>query len=355
MPAMKQYFAFQLHITDECDQRCRHCYIFAGDSRRRIDSMSWEQLRATVANCEDFCAAFGRLPCFYITGGDPILHPDFWRLLELLHSRRIPFTVMGNPFHLTDEACRRMRRLGCGRYQLSLDGLEETHDWFRRPGSYRATLEKIPMLGRAGIRPVVMTTVSGRNIREVPGIIDAAVKAGAKVYSFARYCPASGEKDTGMTALEYRGLLAAADERFRAWEAAGCGTWFDRKDHLWTLYRYETGEFTIPEGAKPGMIYGGCNCGNCHLSILPNGDVYACRRVRDSRVGSAFEDRLAGLWVREMEAYREYDRFRKCAKCELEPWCRGCPAVAVGAGGDFYGPDPHCWKERNDLTGEALG
>ena len=22
------------------------------------------------------------------------------------------------------------------------------------------------------------------------------------------------------------------------------------------------------------MIYGGCNCGSCHLTILPNGDFY---------------------------------------------------------------------------------
>ncbi len=28
------------------------------------------------------------------------------------------------------------------------------------------------------------------------------------------------------------------------------------------------------------MIYGGCNCGNCHITILPNGDIYACRRVQ---------------------------------------------------------------------------
>ena len=25
---MSQYFSFQWHITDECDQRCKHCYIF---------------------------------------------------------------------------------------------------------------------------------------------------------------------------------------------------------------------------------------------------------------------------------------------------------------------------------------
>lgn len=36
------------------------------------------------------------------------------------------------------------------------------------------------------------------------------------------------------------------------------------------------------------MIYGGCNCGNCHMTILPTGDIYACRRVQNSKVGNVF-------------------------------------------------------------------
>ena len=164
----------------------------------------------------------------------------------------------------------------------------------------------------------------------------------------------SDERDTGMTPQEYRHLLEVCDAKIKAYEAAGCGTYFNRKDHLWTLYWYETGEFQIPADTVPGMIYGGCNCGNCHMTILPTGDVYACRRVQNSRVGNVFEDRLADLWVCEMEQYREYDRFKKCAKCELMPWCRGCPAVASGAHGDYYDVDPQCWKTKNVLTGESL-
>ena len=56
----------------------------------------------------------------------------------------------------------------------------------------------------------------------------------------------------------------------------------------------------------------------------------------------------------QMDAYRDYDKFQKCARCELKPWCRGCPAVASGATGDFYAPDPQCWKTKNDITGEVL-
>lgn len=54
---MKQYFSFQWHITDECDQRCKHCYIFSEDSCKKLDAMTWEQMRETFYNCLDFCQA----------------------------------------------------------------------------------------------------------------------------------------------------------------------------------------------------------------------------------------------------------------------------------------------------------
>ena len=155
---MKEYFAFQWHITDECDQRCKHCYIFSENNCKHLDAMTWEQIQETFYNCMDFCEVYGRLPYFYITGGDPILHPDFWRLLALLKEHDIPFAILGNPFHLTDEVCMRLKGYGCRKYQLSLDGMRETHDWFRKPGSFDCTLEKIGCINRAGIRSVVMTT-----------------------------------------------------------------------------------------------------------------------------------------------------------------------------------------------------
>ena len=157
---------------------------------------------------------------------------------------------MGNPFHLNDEVCARLKSYGCQKYQLSLDGMRETHDWFRKPGSFDCTLEKISCIKRAGIRSVIMTTVSGANIKEVPDIIDTVAEHGADVFAFARYCPTSKEKDTGMTPQEYRELLAHCDEKFKSYEAAGCETYFNKKDHLWTLYEYETGSFKIPEGVE---------------------------------------------------------------------------------------------------------
>ena len=309
--------------------------------------MNGKQLEDTFYNCLDFCEVYGRTPYFYITGGDPILHPEFWQLLELLHNHDIRFTILGNPFHLNDQVCQKLKWYGCEKYQLSLDGLRETHDWFRKPGSYDCTLEKIGCLNRAGIKSVIMTTVSKTNREEVPGIIDAVVEAGADIFAFARYVPSGGELDTSMTGLEYRELLATCDAKFKAYKAEGCETFFNKKDHLWTLYEYEIGEFKIPENVDPNMIYGGCNCANCHMTILPTGDIYACRRVAESKVGNVFEDRIADLWETDFEEYRQFEKFQKCSRCKLKAWCRGCPAVARGTNGSFYREDPQCWADEH--------
>lgn len=345
---MKPAFAFQWHITDDCDQRCKHCYIFSENNQKCLDSMNWEAMQKTLANCLDFYETFQRQPYFYITGGDPILHPDFWKLLDLLKEKHLPFSILGNPFHLNDAVCARLKACGCEKYQLSLDGLQKTHDWFRKPGSYRTTLETIACIKNSGMRAVIMSTVSGTNIEEIPALIDEVVQSKADVFAFARYCPTSEEKDTNIAPLRYRQLLADCERKFNEYEAAGCETYFNKKDHLWTLYDYETGRFQIPEAAEEGIIYEGCNCGNCHLTILPTGEVFACRRVQNSKVGNVLQDRLADLWLTKMEDYRDYSAFEKCAKCELLAFCRGCPAVASGKTGRFYAPDPQCWKEIDE-------
>lgn len=338
-----EYFAFQWHITDQCDQRCEHCYIFSEDHNLCLTEMPYEQMTHVLDNCAAMCEALGRLPYFYITGGDPILHKDFWNLLALLKARDIPFGILGNPFHLSDEVCKRLRDYGCKKYQLSIDGMRETHDAIRKPGSFDITIEKIRCIRDAGMHCAIMTTVSGTNMRDIPEIIDLVVENHVDVFAFARYCPTSQEKDTHMSPVAYRELLNVCWERFERYK--DCGTTFNLKDHLWTLFLHDRGLFTIPDDLKEGVLYDGCNCGNCHLTILPSGDVYACRRM-ESKVGNVFEEAVSDIFTGEkMDCYRQYDKFEKCSKCELLRFCRGCPAVAYGYTHNAYAADPQCWKD----------
>ncbi len=340
-----EYFAFQWHITEACDQRCKHCYIYALGSHAKFREMATEDMVKVIENCQTFCEKAGRLPYFYITGGDPILHPQFWTLAGLLKERNLPFAILGNPFRLTDEVCQRLKAHGCRKYQLSLDGLRETHDRIRRPGSYHETLAVIPMLRKAGITVAIMATVSKWNVTEIPALVDVAVEQEVDVFAFARYCPSMEDRDTICSPQEYKVMMEQCWEKFQRYEASRCKTTFNLKDHLWTLFKYEKGLFDPGTYPEDDMIYDGCNCGNCHMTILSDGAVYACRRMK-SKVGSALTDDLWELFTGpEYEKYRRYDKFEKCARCELLRFCRGCPAVAAGYHGNMYAADPQCWKE----------
>lgn len=338
-----EYFAFQWHITEACDQRCKHCYIYALGSHAKFKEMAVPDMLTVIENVQTFCRKANRLPYFYITGGDPILHPQFWVLARLLKMADIPFAILGNPFHLTPEVCERLHEHGCRKYQLSLDGLRETHDRIRRPGSYDETLAVIPYLRGAGIDVAVMTTVSRWNYKEIPELVDVVVENHVDIFAFARYCPDAESKDTCCSPEEYHWLMEQCWQKFEQYKDSE--TTFNLKDHLWTLFRYEKGLFDPKSYPDDGYVYDGCNCGNCHFTILSDGAVYACRRM-ESKVGNALTDDLYDLFTGEkMDAYRVYEKFEKCSKCELLRFCRGCPAVAYGTHGNMYAPDPQCWKE----------
>ena len=125
----KRGMSFQWHITDNCDQRCKHCYIFGEDPSTALYSTPFVKMKEVVDKCIAYTARFNAHPSFAITGGDPLLNPEFWKLAEYLKQKEIKFHMMGNPFHLTQEVCDRLHDCGCTDFQVSIDGLKETHDY----------------------------------------------------------------------------------------------------------------------------------------------------------------------------------------------------------------------------------
>ncbi|MDO4405232.1 MAG: radical SAM protein [Atopobiaceae bacterium] len=335
----------QWHITDICDQRCKHCYLFAEDAQKACISMPFEELMHILDEVERHCARRHMLPSFAITGGDPILHPRFWDFAQELHRRGFLWAIMGNPFHLSNDVCRRLRELGCVRYQLSLDGLRDFHDSLRKPGSFDATIAAIRTLRKAGIIASTMATASKLNLSDILACMDIAAKEGVGYFAFARYCATSPEKVALYpTPEEYRAFLLAYYEKRRRFMQEGVTCEFRLKEHLFTLLRYELGEFEVPEWSleHPDVICDGCHLGQ-RVTIASNGDLLACRRM-ESVVGNITTSSLTEVEEGEaMQAYRKVDAIQGCQECKLLMWCRGCRAVGYNATGDLQAADPMCW------------
>ena len=339
---MERTFALQWHITDKCDQRCKHCYIYAGEDNVCQQELELEILEKILHDFLVSCQKLGANPFVSVTGGDPLLHKNAWEFFEMLHRNNVRFGILGNPFHLTPEAANKLYELGCDSYQMSIDGLRETHDFIRKKGSFDTTLEKIKIINESGMRSVIMTTVSRTNINEILDIVPIVVEANVNTFAFSRYCPNENDISNMVTAHEYKEFLKKMWEVYNKYKDGS--TRLMMKDHLWKLFLYEHGLLDI-NVFEENMIYDGCHCGITHLTVLSDGTVYACRRC-ESPVGKVPEESLYDIFVGEkMDAYRNYEDFEACSKCELLRFCRGCPSVAKCATGNFYAKDPQCWKE----------
>lgn len=189
---MAKSFGLQWHLTNECDQRCQHCYIWQKHEKEGLRSTpTIEQCRMVISDFISFCDEMNVLPHLSITGGDPLLYPLIWDVLELIRQKGVSFTILGNPFHLNSEIAKKLKDLGCVSYQMSIDGLAKTHDSLRKRGSFNATISALPVLHNAGIRSMIMATVSLLNYKELPAIARPRLCVEHKVgnFAFSRYCP----------------------------------------------------------------------------------------------------------------------------------------------------------------------
>lgn len=338
---MARTFGLQWHLTNECDQRCQHCYIWQKHEQDGLRVVpTFVQCGKVIDGFLAFCEEMEAAPYFSLTGGDPLLYDGIWQVLELIRQKGVKFTILGNPFHLNDAVAAKLKEAGCRSYQMSLDGLEQTHDGLRKRGSFQATVGALPVLRRAGIRSMIMSTVSLLNYREIPDVARLCVDRQVGNFAFSRYCPTHDDPQFNMPPELYREFLAGMWQVFT--EYADRGTNFALKDHLWVAYLHEEGLYKLSD--HQGIVLDGCNCGIKHMTLLPNGTVYACRRF-DSPVGNVSRQTFKEIFLSpEMDRFRRFDQLQGCKDCELLNYCRGCHAVAAGTTGNFFDQDPQCWR-----------
>jgi radical SAM/SPASM domain protein of ACGX system len=288
--------------------------------------------------------------CINFTGGDPLLKPEIYKLIKYASENGILVGILGNPNLLTYKVAEKLKHSGLSRYQISIDGIEKTHDLFRgRKGSFKEALGAIEILNTVGIRSVVMFTLSKANASELIKVIRLVAKKKVAAFDFARLVTVgSGSKlkKQLLSPKEYRNLLLKVLKEYDRFKEKNCFTYFGRKDHLWKLLYLELGLFQNPINEDKSLIYSGCPLGNNTASVLADGTVYACRRL-PIKIGKIPEESLRDIFIysKELNKMRKIEKLKKCRCCELLRYCRGCPAVAYGLTGNYYEADPQCWKE----------
>jgi len=346
-------FVLQWHLTARCNEECSHCYAKGSpDLEPQLrNELPVEQCIKVLDNFDRFLKCNNLLGRINLTGGDPLLKDGLFDLIKAAREKGIKVGILGNPRKLDAETASLLKDVGVFRYQLSIDGLQETHDRLRgRKGHFDDTLRALEVLDDIGLPSVVMFTLSKENFKELPAVAELVAQHNVKVFDFARLVPQGRGKGLGMlSASEFRDVLVRMLGTYQKLEKDGCKTYFGRKEALWTLLYQELGLFKLPEWN--GKLHTGCSAGSKVLTILADGTVYPCRRLPIS-VGKVPDDDVGDL-IFNAKAHvelRDASKLEKCRMCELLPYCRGCPAVAFGATGDPFSPDPQCWKQLTTST-----
>jgi len=336
-------FTVQWHLITACGNSCRHCYI---DKKRK--SLPLEKMQAIVDDLKQTIAIWSCHLTVSFSGGDPLLYPHFFRLLNYL-KKEIPncdIRILGNPELLTHEIIEKLKDYDLFYYQISLDGGREVHDYFRYPGSFDESVKKLRLLMASRIKTAVMSTVSKDNINKIPDLVDLVAETGVNFYDFSRFIPVGRGVEMKNSSFilpeEFKQFLIETQERYKRHKDKQ--TFFGRKEPLWKLLQYEEGTFK-PLKENKGLIWSGCNIGATSITILEDGAVLACRRL-PIVIGYTPQQTIRDLFISSdrLDYLRGYDRIEKCKDCLLLLYCRGCRAVAFAGEGNYFAPDPQCWK-----------
>jgi AdoMet-dependent heme synthase len=331
-------FFFQWHLTERCNLRCTHCYQAGG----RTDELSTDEalgfIDEAATTVADWSELYGLsfLPAFNITGGEPLLRPDLFILLEELKERKIDVHLLTNGTLVDKRSADRLRKAGIATVQVSVEGGEPVHDGIRGRGSFRAALAGVKNLVDVGLEVTLNMTLSRHNAGSVGEMVALAENSGARRLGFSRLVPAG----------RGRTLLAEGLAREEVAEL------YQR------IFSLETGKVKLVTGDPVAAQLqlpttgdcgetpqGGCAAGLFGITVAADGTVMPCRRL-PLPIGNIKRDSIRAIWASSeiLTRLRSRERYQgKCRRCDRWALCRGCRAIAYAHAGDFLGEDPQCF------------
>ncbi len=353
----KSFFSphLQWHLTDKCNLRCSHCYQDSYcdgglDKAQLFDVL--DQFRCLLLHFRERNGSKlkGHIT---LTGGEPFAKRDFPVLLEEIASQPDLFTfaVLTNGTLIDNTKAKWLGKLKPRYIQVSMDGDCEIHDSIRGEGNFAKTCEAINRLKANNIRVMVSFTASKLNYQSFPQVAAVCRELNVDFLWSDRLIPERSISDSIIQVGENpsHNMLMSRDETHQFFalmknEADQCRadpTTVTRvKMHRALQFQYS--------GTTPYR----CVAGETLITIMPNGDMYPCRRM-PVKVGNVLETPLGSLYFNSpfLRNLRDSKKVSKgCEGCKSNKDCRGglkCLSYAVY--GDANVKDPGCEYENKDV------
>ena len=156
---MKELNNLFIELTAKnCNQRCRHCYIDFPLSKSVKDFISVDIIKKALTDTKS-----ENIQCIYLTGAEPMTHPDFNTILRMC-LKRTNVCIFTNGTFINEKKARFLKRVedeGSNEiiFKLSIDHYDEMkNDEIRSRGAYRNTLNAVKNLVKYGFNPILCIT-----------------------------------------------------------------------------------------------------------------------------------------------------------------------------------------------------
>lgn len=305
-----------VELTAVCNLACLHC----GSSCERTNGNCIDTdmlLKSLKTIAEDFNP---NTIMVCLTGGEPMMHPDFYRIVQEIVNLGFSWGMTTNGTFITEDSAWKLKELKLQSITISLDGLKSTHEWLRNtPGCFEKTLKAVNILNTVGIEVQITSVMHKKNFPELELLYDLMCELKVfswRVINIEPIGRALENKELLLSYDEFISLLNFIREK-RYSKDTPMDVHFGCSHYLSYEYEHEVRD-----------NYFLCGSGIYVGSILCNGDIYSCldieRRIELVQ-GNISKDRFSKIWFEKFKEFRE-DRTKysvRCNQCSEKKYCSG--------------------------------
>ena len=334
--------AITLAVTNRCNLNCRHCWPESGPEENSSE-VPINHVRRLI----DGFAALG-IEKIVITGGEPLTHPDWYKILSFACTRRgirevrlQTNAILIAPSHV--EAFLQLKDNGLI-IQTSLEGAQPaTHDRVRGPGSFDQTLLGLRLLQKNGMtsRVCITFTEMRHNFEEIPDLMKMADEMGIDQF-------VSGTLVSSGRAAQTDGLAPPSPHQYQElldryqWD----GDFRDRYNRIGNIAALEW--FLEDEDAATPCCtfienpYINAR-GRLYPCVMLHAEDFAATTVFNGSLLSAISENI-DAWSRLQQIRRSRTtQIKTCKECKDKEICgSGCIGRAFSAHGNFLSVEDRC-------------
>ncbi len=323
--------SLELELSRLCNLRCVYCYAASGLARP--DELSLEEILSVV----DQAVALGARKIIVLGGGEPLLYPDLFTVIDHIIGRGADADLFTNGMMITPEIASKLHERKVAVVVKMNSRNPEVQDFLAgHEGAFEAINRGLDTLMAAGYPSEgrslgVETIICRQNYDELPDLWRWARRQGIIPY-------------VEMMTMQGR----ATEHPELEVEPAAVKDLFER------LAAIDAAEFGNHWTPHPPLAASQCARHEYSCTVTSTGEVQPCPGVSVT-AGNIREDSLAHI-LRKSKEIQELRNIRqnikgKCGQCEFGEYCYGCRGHAYQVTGDYLASDPLCWLENAEENG----